>query len=180
MRLNRNKSAATFVALAVSIGALSACSSSSSSSASATPSAQPSFLNANNVALDGVWKSSDRRFLTIAGVRGEGSETITISDLKDSLFRVSRDLEVPQAAAGNLGTGGVTTHVVLKGVGAVNPDGSVTILKEGDQGRITAWLVDQNTMEAVYSEGGAIPAQPNEPVVARYRLIRQTSSASPS
>ncbi|NQU37789.1 MAG: hypothetical protein HQ526_09390 [Actinobacteria bacterium] len=162
-------------------GSLAACSSSGgTASDGASTSSAPTFANANNVNIEGVWTSSDRRFLTIDGVRGEGTETITITDLKQSLFDVSRDLEVTKEASGNLGTGTATTRAILDGVGAINPDGTITILKKGDQGRITGWLVDNNTIEAVYSEGGTIPAQPNEPVVARYQLTRQTASPSAS
>lgn len=166
---------------ALGVGLLAACSSSGgTSSSSSSAQSSTAFVNANNINLEGVWTSSDRRFLTIDGARGEGSETITISNLNQSLFQVSRDLKLPKEGAGNLGTGVTTTSVVLKGVGAINPDGTITILKQGDQGRITGWLTNDNTIEAVYSEGGAIPAQPNEPVVARYTLTRQPSSPSAS
>lgn len=162
---------------ALAAGSLAAC---SSGTANTSSSSGPTFVDANNVNIEGVWVSSDRRFLAISGVRGEGSETITISGLQESLFDVTRDLEVPKEVASNLGTGETTTRAVLKGVGAINPDGTITIMKAGDQGRLTGWFLDDNTIEAVYSEGGSIPAQPHEPVVARFKLTRQTAAPSPS
>lgn len=132
-----------------------------------TPSATSRFLDANNAKLDGVWTSEGRRYMGIDGKRGTGTEVLTITGQKDGLFQTSREIKVDQPV--DFGEGDLQTAATVKSIGVVNPDGTISIVKLGDNGRIEGWLIDQDHMELTYTEGA------EEPFVVRETLVRQKS-----
>jgi hypothetical protein len=154
---------------AVGVAALlTGCSSNTPTSSAAPPATSgtvPSkFIDANTADLTGTWKSENRHY-DIKGERGSGSESITITDQKDGLFKATRSITVGVPA--NFGDGkGDQTTATFPSAGVINPDGTITMVKSGDSGMLNAWLIDRDHMEAVYVESG------DEQVVVRQTLRR--------
>ncbi|MEI6623531.1 MAG: hypothetical protein WCP28_16675 [Actinomycetes bacterium] len=84
------------------------------------------------------------------------------------MFDATRNITLQTPADSGDGKGPVMT-ATFKTVGVVNPDGTFTIVKEGDDGRLQGWLVNPNTIEAAYTESGP------EPYVVRETLVRKPS-----
>lgn len=104
----------------------------------------------------GTWTSTERQYLGLTQ-GGKGSEVIRITSQDGALFNVSRDLTLDQSFP--LGNGGPPTNTVTDqpALGAVNVDGSITIVKKGDSGELNGWLTDADTMVLTYSEAAEIP-----------------------
>jgi len=166
-RSRRRIGSGAIVVVALAL-ALTACTSTPTTTAApGTTAASTKFVDANAVDLTGAWESKVRHNI-IGGNRGEGRETVTISEQKDALFNVSRAIEVQVPAEFEDGQP-KTTSATVTGVGVINPDGSITVVKGGDAGRVDAWLTDKDTMEWVYAEGG------DEQVVVRQTLKRKSA-----
>lgn len=144
--------------------ALGACAGSTSSGSSASASASAAATMSPSE-LTGTWISTSRTTLTENGKRGSGSELLIIGPVQDNVFEATREIAVEVPA--DFGDGKATTTATLKTFGVVNPDGSFTIVKKGDDGMLTGWPVDANTINAVYTESGA------QPYVARATLVRK-------
>lgn len=124
------------------------------------------FVDANTVDLTGIWESENRVVLRDGEWDSESSETMEVIEEQDGLFKVTRTVTL--GAPSDFETGeGEAMSAVLESHGVINPDGTITIVKKGEEaGEVEAWLLSDDEMEMVYTESG------EEPVVMRQTLRR--------
>lgn len=131
--------------------------------------AESEFVDANDVDLTGTWESENRVVLRDGAWDAETSETLEITDVQDGLFKATRTVTLGTPGDFETGEGEVMT-AVLESHGVINPDGTITIVKKGEEaGEAEGWLLSDNEMELIYHEGG------EEPVVVRETLRRSAS-----
>jgi hypothetical protein len=146
---------------------------SGASSSDTTPAnVRSDFTDANGVNLEGVWTSTDRQYYS-DDQSGTGEEALTVTDQEGPLFRATRDimLDGPEEFGDDAAPAISVTDQPLLGI--VNADGSITMVKFDDSGRLDGRLTDDDTMILSYTEAG-------DPGVARITLVRSADAATPT
>lgn len=149
--MGSRKWAVGLTVVAVSAVGLTGCASESSST-SADSASDYTFLNANDIAIEGTWEGV-ASILTVDSGPMQSVGRYEISAPVDGVFTVTETLSLDKPSELQQG-GPLTTTAQQELFGVIAPDGSIRMVKINDDVAFEGWFTNEDTLQMVFSEPG--------------------------
>ena len=140
---------AGFAALLATL-ALAGCSGTSTTSSTAPP----TFVDAHQVSFAGSWLGT-ASVLTVASGAVKSTGRYDFTEPVDGVFTVHETLTLDKPSELQRDKP-LTTTAEQELIGVIAPDGSIRMVKITDDVELQAWFTDENTMQMVFWEPGAL------------------------